>query len=454
MKLRKNAIKPLRFDPYALIGPERPIHPNEWSEVLERLVQVRDDMLQAGSWGTQGLEGSTSPVSSSNVAFVSWPDRILHAYANDRRGSELGRLFRCATHLHSVVDRVVVVAVEGSLAGARSILESCCQPFWNELSRADRGSKPRIIFEDSSWDNDAVQGLLHLLDAHKNRPPTCELDRWALVVIGSNEATMHTSVTLQRLLDAFEQSTITNEQHRHQLLVPVVRQGVTIPSRMLTCGQAGRLSDETFEVPSDISGGFSLFTAAGLVPASLLGVNVIELLQGAAAMTKHFAETEAQSNIILQFSAVHHLLRTKRHVHHGVMSVWSKALASFGPWYSSLAQQRHGASNSTGIGQWTVMNSRDWDNHLLQKEMATSERVFHHVVPEQVRFDPLHGENGDSLPTAFQNRFQEVITPISRTGSPSTVLSLPCIDELHVGQLFQMMMLATEVEARLAESKP
>jgi glucose-6-phosphate isomerase len=100
------------------------------------------------------------------------------------------------------------------------------------------------------------------------------------------------------------------------------------------------------------------------------------------------------------------------------------------------------------------MNSRDWDNHLLQKEMATSERVFHHVVPEQVRFDPLQGENGDSLPTAFQNRFQEVITTISRTGSPSTVLSLPCIDELHVGQLFQMMMLATEVEARLAESKP
>lgn len=454
MKLRKNAIKPLRFDPSALIGQERAIAPNAWSEILERLVQVRDEMLQSGSWGTPELEPSTIPVSSSDVAFVSWPDRLLNAYANDRRGSELGRLFRRATHLHSVVDRVVVVAVDGSLFGARSILESCCQPFWNELSRADRGSKPRIVFEDSSWDNDAVQGLLHLLDAHRNRPPTCELDRWALVVIGSNEETLHTSVTLQRILDAFEQSTITNEQHRTQLLIPVVRQGVPLPSRMLTYGQAGHLSDEAFEVPSELSGGFSLFTAAGLVPAALVGVNVIELLQGAAAMSKHFAETDAQSNIILQFAAVHHLLRTKRHVHHGVLSVWSKALASFGPWYSALAQQRHGASNSTGIGQWTIMNSRDWDTLPRQKDIATSERVFHHVVPEQVRFDPLEGENGDSLPTAFQNRFQEVIATISRTGSPSTVLSIPCVDELHVGQLFQMMMLATEVEGRLAESQP
>lgn len=454
MKLRKNAIKPLRFDPSALIGPERAIDPNDWSEVLERLVQVRDEMLQADSWGTPELERSTIPVSSSNVSFVSWPDRLLNAYANDRRGSELGRLFRRATHLHSVVDRVVVVAIDESLSGARSILESCCQPFWNELSRADRGSKPRIVFEDSSWDNDAVQGLLHLLDAHKNRPPTCELDRWALVVIGSHEETLQTSIALQRILDAFDQSTIANEQHRIQLLVPVVRQGVPLPSRMLTYGQAGHLSDEAFEVPSELSGGFSLFTAAGLVPAALLGVNVIELLQGAAAMTKHFAETEAQSNIILQFAAVHHLLRTKRHMHHGVISFWSKALASFGLWYSALAQQRHGASNSTGIAQWKVMNSRDWDNHLLQKEKATTERVFHHVVPEQVRFDPLEGGNGDSLPAAFQNRFQEVIATMSRTGSPSTVLSIPCIDELHVGQWFQMMMLATEVEARLAESQP
>jgi glucose-6-phosphate isomerase len=203
MKLRKNAIKPLRFDPSALIGPERAIDANDWSEVLERLVQVRDEMLQASSSETPELELSTNTVSSSNIAFVSWPDRLLNAYANDRRGSELGRLFRRATHLHSVVDRVVVVAVDGSLFGARSILESCCQPFWNELSRADRGSKPRIVFEDSSWDNDAVQGLLHLLDAHRNRPPTCELDRWALVVIGSNEETLNTSVTLQRVLDAF-----------------------------------------------------------------------------------------------------------------------------------------------------------------------------------------------------------------------------------------------------------
>ena len=453
MKLRKNAIKPLRFDPSPLIGPELAIDPNDWSEILPRLVQVRDEMVQLSSWATPELSRLSSPVSSSNIAFVSWPDRLLNAYASDRRGSELARLFRRATHLHSLVDRVVVVAVDGSLSGARSILESCCQPFWNELSRADRGSKPRIVFEDSSWDNDAVQGLLHLLEAHRNRPPTCELDRWALVVLGSHEESLHSSVTLQRILDALDQSTIANEPHRTQLLVPVVREGVPLPARVLTYGRATSMPDETFEVPTDINGGFSLLTAAGLVPAALVGVNVIELLQGAAAMTKHFAETAAPSNIILQFAAVHHLLRTKRNVCHGVLSVWSNALASFGPWYSELAQERHGSANSTGIGQWAVMNSRDWDNHAWQDQNVASDRIFHHVVTEQVRFDPLEGRNGDSFPTNFQKRFQEVITTMSRTGNPSTVLSIPCIDELHVGQLFQMMMLATEVEARLAESQ-
>ena len=455
MKLRKNAIKQLRFDPSALIGPGLAIDPNGWSEVLQRLAQVRDEMVLLSSWTTPELDRSSWPTATSNVAFVSLPERLLSAYANDRRGSELGRLFRRATHLHSLVDRVVVVAVDGSLSGARSILESCCQPFWNELSRADRGSKPRIVFEDSSLDNDAVQGLLHLLDAHRNRPPTCELDRWALVVIGSREESLHTSATLQRLLDALDQSTIANDQHRTQLLVPVVRQGVQLPSRMLAYGQTANMSEQIFEVPTDIHGGFSLLSAAGLVPAAHVGVNIIELLQGAAAMTKHFAETPAESNLILQFAAVHHLLRTKRNIREGVLSVWSKALTSFGQWYSALSQERHGTASSRiigqNIGQWTLMNSRDWDGLLPQNDSVNPNRVFHHVIPEQVRFDPLEGGNSDSLPIDFQKRFQEVIATTSRLGIPSTVLSIPCIDELHLGQLFQMMMLATEVEARIAD---
>lgn len=455
MKLRKNAIKPLRFDPSALIGPGLAIDPNDWSDVLQKLARIRDEMVPSSSCTTPDPDRSSWPVVSSNRAFVSLPDRLLSAYTNDRRGSELGRLFRLATHLHTVVDRVVVVAVDGALSGARSILESCCQPFWNELSRADRGSKPRIVFEDSSLDNDAVQGLLHLLEAHRNRPATCELDRWALVVIGSREESLQTSVTLQRILDALDQSTIANEQYRTQLLVPVVRQGIQLPSRMLAYGKTANMSEQIFEVPTDIHGGFSLLTAAGLVPAALVGVNVIELLQGAAAMTKHFAETTAESNIILQFAAVHHLLRTKRNIRHRVLSVWSKALASFGPWYTALAQERLLPANSTNMdqnmGQRTVMNSRDWDSLLLQTGRAMPDRVFHHIIPEQVRFDPLKGGNGNSLPTDFQNRFQEVIAAMSRSGNLSTVLSIPCIDELHLGQLFQMMMLATEVEARIVD---
>jgi hypothetical protein len=97
------------------------------------------------------------------------------------------------------------------------------------------------------------------------------------------------------------------------------------------------------------------------------------------------------------------------------------------------------------------MNSRDWDGLLPQNDSVIPNRVFHHIVPEQVRFDPLEGGNSDSLPTDFQKRFQEVIATTSRLGIPSTVLSIPCIDELHLGQLFQMMMLATEVEARIAD---
>ncbi len=106
------------------------------------------------------------------------PRRLFGEYEKDRHGSELGRLFKLATNMHKKVDRVVVLGIGGSYMGARALMEGCCQPYWNELSRGDRGSRPRLYFEGNNVDNDATQGLLHLLGADKKQVASGEADRW------------------------------------------------------------------------------------------------------------------------------------------------------------------------------------------------------------------------------------------------------------------------------------
>jgi len=344
----------------------------------------------------------------------------------------------------------VVIGVDDALTGAKSILETCCQPYWNELSRADRGSKPRMVFEDSSLDNDALQGLIHLLEIHKNRIATCELDRWALVVLSTRSESLQSSVPLQRLLDALEKCSLGNKLDRSELLISVIKSGIELPSGMHSDSSAIDGSQSIFEIPSDVSGSFSILSAVGLVPAALLGVNVMELLQGASAMTKHFAEAPAESNTILLFAAVNHLLRTKRGIHQRVMSIWSKALESFGQWHSAIVVERLGIQ-ANGINQMTVVNPRDLHSYQPQNVDGSRDKVFHHVIPEHVRFDPLASSNGNSVPEMLHTRFQEMLEQLSLAGRPSTQLFVPCVDELHMGQLFQMMMLATAVEAKLVD---
>jgi glucose-6-phosphate isomerase len=238
-----------------------------------------------------------------DAGFVDMPQRLLSEYESDRQGSELGRLFKRASHLHTIVDRVVVLGIGGSYMGARAILESCCQPFWNELSRADRGSKPRMYFEGNNVDNDASQALLHLLGHHKQQVATNELERWALVVISKSGGTLETAAAFRQFLAALETSTGADRKKLIELLVPVTGIGGKLHKMV---GELG--ATDVYPVPDGVGGRCSILSAVGLVPAALLGVNVIELLQGAVAMTDHFKTAKPEENIVLQFVAANHLL--------------------------------------------------------------------------------------------------------------------------------------------------
>ena len=91
------------------------------------------------------------------------PARLLAEYRQSRDSSELGQILSTAARIRENCDRVVVLGIGGSYMGARALMDTCCHPYHNELSRAQRGGRPRIYFEGNNVDNDASSGLLELL---------------------------------------------------------------------------------------------------------------------------------------------------------------------------------------------------------------------------------------------------------------------------------------------------
>ena len=460
MKLRRNVLEPLRFDPAGSYIEKFGVSKADVQKLAKELEKTRDAMIGPELEMLEGRQPVPEAMQPLDVGFYPLPGRLLSEYEKDRQGSELGRLFRVANRMHAAVDRVVVLGIGGSYMGARALMEGCCQPYWNELSRGQRGSKPRMYFEGNNVDNDATQGLLHLLGAHEKKPATSEADRWGLVVISKSGGTLETAAAFRQFLSALEQSCGGDRTKVSELLVPVTGLGGKLHKMAAELGCA-----EIFPVPDGVGGRCSILSAVGLVPAAMLGINVIELLQGAVAMNEHFATKPAEENIILQYVAVNHLLEKQRGIHIRVMSVWSKALESVGLWYDQLSAESLG-KDELGFTPLTTVNTRDLHSRHQQHQQGKRDKVFNNIIVDEYRFDdlPIGRRTSDhdslneiadkTLPEVMRAAIQGTNEALLSDGRPTTNLYLPRVDELHLGQLFQMLMIATNVEGRLMGINP
>jgi len=151
-------IKPIRFDYSGALLDSRGISQAEVDQLSEKLLAARREVLDVDiPLFDSGGEVPTEK-QPLDAGFIEMPRRILEAYQKDRTNSELGRILSTAKRIRESVDRVVVLGIGGSYMGARALMESCCQPYFNELTRAERGGRPRIYFEGNNIDNDSSQG--------------------------------------------------------------------------------------------------------------------------------------------------------------------------------------------------------------------------------------------------------------------------------------------------------
>ncbi len=455
MKLRRNKLEPLRFDPSGSFIEGAGVSKADVQGLAKELETVRDAMIGPELERLTGRQTIPDSKQSLDIGFYTLPGRLLAEHENDRQGSELGRLFRVANRMHASVDRVVVLGIGASHIGARVLLEGCCQPYWNELSRGDRGSKPRMYFEGYNFDNDATQGLLHLLGANEPKPFTSEADRWGLVVISESGGTLETAGAFRQFLTVLERRCGGDRAKVTELIVPVTDEGSELHKAAADLG-----CTEIFLVPEEVDARCSVLSTVGLAPAAMLGINVIELLQGAVAMNEHFAKKPAAENIILQYVAVNHLLEKQGGVNIRVMSVWSKALENVGLWYDQLSSEILG-KNAMGFTPTTTVNTRYLHSRHQLHQQGRRDKVFNNIIVDGYRFDELavgsRTIDHDTLDEIADKTFPEVMRAAIQStnealrddGRPATNLYLPRVDELHLGQLFQMLMIATMVEARL-----
>lgn len=432
MKLRKNTLFPIRFE-YLEALLNFGIQQSQIDSVFENLEGIRQSVLSS----------MTKSEDTPEFAFVGFPERSLHEYAKSRTNSQLGKVFKRANRWHSLVDRVVILGCGSACTGAKAMVDSCCQPYWNELSRADRGCKPRVYFEGDSFDNDSLQGLLHLLEAHKGLVVKDVSDRWALLMTAPNNTHQQiakTNAAFFHLSKALANS-VADDQHSIAELNAIVFGN----NQSQQDDNFVSLGGDSFTVPDNLQGPFSLFSPIGLLPAALVGINVMELLAGATHMTQHFRTFAAKENLVLQLVAFNQLLRQHKGAQGLTVRLWSKSLLSFGKWYEQFSAEI--AKETNTMKKESSLHRSEL--HSVAHSQATDDPIdaIVNIYTEQWRFDTLAFHASPTSLRSYTQAMLEALASENGRGSAANLV-LSKIDELHMGQLFQLWMLASMLESQ------
>jgi glucose-6-phosphate isomerase len=449
-------IAPLRYDYSGTLLDKHGISASDLHKLVPDLEKARQEVeVDLQQYKSQKIPADKQPL---DAAFYDLPERLLSEYRSQGDASELGRILAAAQRIQELVDSVVVLGIGGSYMGARALMEACCHPYHNELPREERNNIPRMYFEGNNIDNDSSQALLHMLRLPGKSSTVNQ--SWAIVVISKSGGTLETAVAFRQYLRELVADCGGDRRRVAELVVPVT-------------GASGRLHDlaqalgcpEEFRVPDGVGGRFSILSPVGLLPAAVLGIDVVRLLEGAATMNEQFRTAPPGKNPVLDYVGVCHLMEKQRGANIRILSVWAKSLESSGLWYDQLLAESLGKQEQ-GAMPLTVVNTRDLHSRAQQHQEGRRDKLVTNVIVENWKREPLPVGHSDldqdklneladkTLPDLMTAAIQGTNQAYRGDNRPTADLYLPHVDEASLGQFFQMMMLATVVEGRLMGINP
>ncbi|MBM4069365.1 MAG: glucose-6-phosphate isomerase [Planctomycetes bacterium] len=423
-------------------------------ELVPRLTQVRGQV--AAERELQQVPPDFQPI---DAGFIDLPQNTLDQHRRHVDVSPLGRVLALADRLREDADRVVILGSGAVHLGARALFEALCPGHHNELPAEKRLGTPRIYFEGDSFDNDALQDLLDLLQT-VCVDPELRAERWGAVVISDSGAALETAAALRTFMREASEYYGQHSGKLRELFVTVTGESGKLRDQ---CKADGIADEDILTIPGDVGVRYSLFTPAGLLPAAVMGLDVRALLLGAAAMTRRFLEEPFERNPVLQYAAVNFLLAQDKPIR--VLAVASKKLEAVGRWHEQLLSESLGKQGQ-GPTPLTMVLSRDLSVRGQQNRDGPRDRVINNLVTASAANPPIMigmtDHNGDDLNCYNRKGYPDLLDAAVRGANlaylenarPTADLVLPSISEHTIGQLLQMLMLATVVEGRLMGVNP
>ena len=379
----------------------------------------------------------------------------LAFFALPQDGATVREIRDFAEGVGQAFDTVVVLGIGGSALGASALQQALCAPFWNELDDEARDYYPRLFILDNV-DPSTVAPLLDRLD----------LARTLFNVVSKSGATAETMaqflIVRERLRALFED----DDGYRRHLIF------TTDPEKGVLRRLAQQESIATLPVPPGVGGRFSVLSAVGLMPAALIGVDVDELLAGAAAMIERCASPRLRDNPAGMFAALQYLAHTERAASIHVMMPYTDRLYGIADWFRQLwaeslgkRQDLAGAEVFRGPTPVKALGATDQHSQVqLYMEGPFDKTVTFltaRTLPVDLAIPQAYADvpelgylGGRTLGELLDAERVATTAALARHGRPNMTIELPHITAHTVGQLMMLLQIATVYAGAFYEVNP
>lgn len=401
---------------------------------------IKDEEIKNALWQLKDAHNMLHNKTGAGNDFLGWIDLPVN-YDKE----EFNRVKAAAKRIRENSDVFIVIGIGGSYLGARTVIEALGHSFYNMLPKEKRQG-PEIYFVGNNISGTYVQHLLDLIEGKDI----------SVNVISKSGTTTEPGIAF-RIFKKYVEEKYGKEEAKKRIFATTDKEKGAL--RTL----ANEEGYETFIIPDDVGGRFSVLTPVGLLPIAVAGIDIDKLMEGAKDGREEYQNEDFESNIAYQYAIVRNILYRKgKQIE--ILANYEPSLHFISEWWKQLYGESEG-KDQKGIFPASVDFSTDL--HSLGQYVQDGSRILFETVlnvekpklditleAEETDLDGLNYLAGKTMSFVNNNAFKGTLLAHVDGGVPNLVITIPEINEYYIGKLLYFFEKACGISGYLLGVNP
>ena len=401
-------------------------------------------------------------VGQHEIDYLAEPIRLAHDQLHNKSGAgsdflgwidlpfnydkeEFARIKQAASTIQANSDVLIVIGIGGSYLGARAAIEMLGHSFYNMLPK-DKRKTPEVYFAGNNISSTYIAHLLELIEGKD----------FSVNVISKSGTTTEPAIAFRIFKEALEKK-YGKEEAKKRIYATTDRAKGALKKLATEEGY------ETFVIPDDVGGRYSVLTPVGLLPIAVAGIDIDEMMQGAQDAAKEYSNPNVAENMSYQYAAVRNALYRKGKAIE-VLVNYEPSLHYVSEWWKQLYGESEGkdfkglypasvdfSTDLHSMGQFIQEGARNMFETVIQVDQV-KEHITINEDPEDL--DGLNFLAGKTMDFVNKKAFEGTMLAHTDGQVPNLIVTIPDMSAYSFGALVTFFEKACGISGYLLGVNP